>query len=103
MGIQYVIPVMLCYYGRKHVSKFANLSANPYKSFFRGTTWLIIVSVWAALCVVLVTLYLALVYFPGSGSSSPIQFAVDSLLVCFVENKPQGRLARFKYAQLILG
>ena len=90
VGIQYVAPALLCFYGRRAVGQFANLADNPHRfdlyyiearilfschilcsrSIFKNTYWIIVTCVWAFISIVLVTLYLALVYFPDLNSSS---------------------------------
>lgn len=71
-GIQYIIPAFLVYFARKEVQKLplgdpVNLFASP----FSGTSWVIIVLLWAAACILLV-----LINFFESWPISTISFAV---------------------------
>lgn len=52
-GIQYVIPAMLVYCARKQT--YLLNGENMHTSPFKGTLWVVFVCVWAALCIILVT------------------------------------------------
>lgn len=53
-GIQYVIPALLVYCARKQTaSLFAE--SNKFASPFKGSKWIVFVCVWAALCIIFVT------------------------------------------------
>ena len=62
MGIQYVIPALLCYYGRKEIATFADNATNPHRypippasrapsapfsSIFGRTLWIVLICIWA--------------------------------------------------------
>eukprot|EP00042_Codosiga_hollandica_P017634 m.49116 g.49116 ORF g.49116 m.49116 type:complete len:183 (-) comp47891_c0_seq2:237-785(-) len=69
VAIQYVVPALLCFYGRRLVAPFADCRQNPHRSPFYGTKWVLAICVWSLICAALVTLYLIVVYFPGLSSS----------------------------------
>ncbi|WAQ95404.1 TM104-like protein [Mya arenaria] len=53
-AIQYVIPTLLVFYARKQVSECSpqsQIHASPFKSF----RWIVFVCIWAALCIIFVT------------------------------------------------
>jgi len=52
-GIQYVIPALLVFYARKQLDSTpgSNAHASPFRSFI----WVIFVCVWAAVCIIFVT------------------------------------------------
>jgi len=52
-GIQYVIPALLVFYARKQLDSIpvSNAHASPFRSFI----WVIFVCVWAAVCIIFVT------------------------------------------------
>ena len=86
VGIQYVIPALLVFYGRRTLAPLTNIAANPHRSthphihsfirltprssMFARSGHVVVVCAWAAVSIVLVSLYLGLVYFPGLSSSS---------------------------------
>ena len=53
-GIQYVIPALLVFYGRKQTD-FLFPEPNIHASPFRGKFWIIFVCIWALLCMSFVT------------------------------------------------
>ena len=53
--IQYVVPVMLVYYGRKRAKELFGSYTNAHRSVFRQTWWIIFVVIWTIICLVLVT------------------------------------------------
>nr|XP_029492378.1 transmembrane protein 104-like [Oncorhynchus nerka] len=55
-GIQYVIPALLVYYGRRHlVPMLGTDEVNKHQSPFRHTFWVWFVVVWATFCLMFVT------------------------------------------------
>ncbi|KAM6957430.1 transmembrane protein 104 [Aplochiton taeniatus] len=55
-GIQYVVPALLVYYGRRHLEPVVGPDAvNKHGSPFRHTFWVGFVVVWATFCLVFVT------------------------------------------------
>ena len=57
VGIQYVIPALLCYYGRKKAAAELGTLAglNPHEAWFKSTKWIVFVLCWSVACVGLVT------------------------------------------------
>lgn len=53
--IQYVIPVMLVFCGRKKAKSFFGIYVNKHRSIFRQRSWIFFVIVWTILCISLVT------------------------------------------------
>ena len=53
--IQYVIPVMLVFYGRIHMKKTLGSYKNDHRSPFRQRSWIFVIIIWYVLCVVFVT------------------------------------------------
>ena len=53
--IQYVIPVMIVFYGRIHMKKIYGSYVNKYRSPFRQRWWIFFVVFWYVLCVIFVT------------------------------------------------
>ena len=57
VGVQYVIPTMLIYFGRhKAINLFGHFE-NKYKSLFIHRYWVWAILAWTAICVVIVTTY----------------------------------------------
>jgi len=55
-GIQYIVPALLVYFGRKVTRKAIGIGVkNQHESWFKSTAWIVFVQVWALGCVVLVT------------------------------------------------
>lgn len=54
--IQYVIPVMLVYCGRKKARTLFGSYDNAHRSIFRQRWWIFFVIAWTVLCIVLVTI-----------------------------------------------
>ncbi|XP_059613457.1 transmembrane protein 104 homolog [Phlebotomus argentipes] len=54
-GVQYITPVALVYCARRQISALMPSSPNPHRSPFQGNKWLLLVVIWCALGVVLVT------------------------------------------------
>ncbi|XP_012991261.1 transmembrane protein 104 [Esox lucius] len=55
-GIQYVIPALLVYFGRRHVEPMLGADeVNKHRSPFRHTFWVWFVVVWATFCLMFVT------------------------------------------------
>ena len=54
-GVQYVIPAMLVYCGRKRLRAETGCYDNKHRSLFRQRSWLIFVMLWSLLCIALVT------------------------------------------------
>ncbi|KAL0993367.1 hypothetical protein UPYG_G00106820 [Umbra pygmaea] len=55
-GIQYVIPALLVYFGRRHLEPLLGTDAvNKHRSPFRHTFWVWFVVVWATFCLMFVT------------------------------------------------
>ena len=53
--IQYVVPVMLVYYGRRKAKELFGNYVNAHRSIFRQRSWIFFVIGWTILCIVLVT------------------------------------------------
>eukprot|EP00048_Salpingoeca_helianthica_P000280 m.40544 g.40544 ORF g.40544 m.40544 type:complete len:469 (-) comp10355_c0_seq3:32-1438(-) len=53
VAIQYVIPAMLCFYGRRQCNSLAG--PRPFQSWFRHRYWIFFLMGWSALCLILVT------------------------------------------------
>jgi hypothetical protein len=47
VGVQYIVPAMLVFYGRREVAQFADITTNPHRSIFGKTLWIILICVWA--------------------------------------------------------
>ena len=55
-GIQYIVPAFLVYYSRRVTRAAIGPGVtNDHRSWFRATTWVVFVNLWAVGCVVLVT------------------------------------------------
>lgn len=55
-GIQYVVPALLVYNGRKcSVAAIGVGVKNHHRSWFQSTIWVIFVNIWAITCIVFVT------------------------------------------------
>merc|ERR1712223_1759199 len=55
-GIQYVVPALLAYSGRKATVKAIGVGVkNHHQSWFQSTIWIVLVNLWALGCIVLVT------------------------------------------------
>ena len=88
VGIQYITPALLCYYGRKQIAEFADVHLNPHRyvrlsieetrpkmvyassSICKTTGWIVLVCAWSVIALGLVTVYLSVVYFPDLNKSS---------------------------------
>ena len=56
LGIQYVVPALLAYSGRKATVKAIGVGVkNHHQSWFQSTIWIVLVNLWALGCIVLVT------------------------------------------------
>jgi len=53
--IQYVVPAMLVYYGRRKAKELFGIYTNAHRSMFRQPIWIMFVIVWTILCLILVT------------------------------------------------
>ena len=53
--IQYVVPVMLVYYGREKAKNLFGTYVNAHRSVFRQTWWIFFVIMWTIVCLMLVT------------------------------------------------
>ena len=53
--IQYVIPVMLVFYGRIHMKKALGSYKNKHRSPFRQRSWIFVTILWYVVCLVFVT------------------------------------------------
>jgi hypothetical protein len=61
VGIQYVIPALLVYYGRQKVkAELSSLPPNPHMSVFRSPLWIQFVLAWSLVCVTLVAVRLGM-------------------------------------------
>lgn len=54
VGIQYVVPAMLCYCGRNAAREVLPIEDNPHASWFRHRYWIYGVCGWSLVSVVLV-------------------------------------------------
>ncbi len=86
VGIQYIVPAMLCYFGRKKVVSVLGSEAiklNPHRSLFGHRAWVYVVSIWALLCVLLVTFNYIYdsVHSSGSSNAPPSNGTLDTVLV----------------------
>lgn len=54
-GIQYIIPALLVYFGRKKIKSVVDSIDNKYSSPFSHTFWVVFVCVWAIICMIFVT------------------------------------------------
>jgi len=55
-GIQYIVPGFLAYFSRKKTQAAIGVGiVNEHSSWFRSTTWIAFVQIWAIGCVVVVT------------------------------------------------
>ena len=54
--IQYVVPVMLVYCGRKRARAVFGSYSNVHRSMFRQRSWVFFVIAWTLLCIVIVTI-----------------------------------------------
>jgi len=55
-GIQYVVPALLVYNGRKVSTAAIGIGVkNHHRSWFQSTIWVIFVNLWAVTCIVFVT------------------------------------------------
>lgn len=56
VGVQYIIPSTLVYYGRKVAREKLGNEVNIYGSPFKHWLWIAVINVWAIACVVFVTI-----------------------------------------------
>ncbi|EDV28377.1 uncharacterized protein TRIADDRAFT_21298 [Trichoplax adhaerens] len=56
VGVQYVIPSTLVYYGRKEARDKLGNEVNIYSSPFKHWLWIPVINIWAIACVVFVTI-----------------------------------------------
>ena len=55
-GIQYVVPALLALYSRRTTLTLIGMGVtNKHRSWFQHTGWVVFVLVWAAVCVIFVT------------------------------------------------
>lgn len=57
VGVQYIIPTMLVYCGRRKVLNVLGYSENGYGSPFKHGFWVLTILAWTFVCVVVVTVY----------------------------------------------
>ena len=57
VGVQYVIPVFLAYFGRRIVVREIGTYANKHRSLFNNIVFLVFIMVWSLVCIVLVIVY----------------------------------------------
>ncbi|EGD76595.1 hypothetical protein PTSG_07712 [Salpingoeca rosetta] len=55
VGIQYVIPALLCYFARQKARRVFETYDNPHASFFSHKGWILFVVVWSVVCIGVVT------------------------------------------------
>lgn len=60
--IQYVIPVMLVYFGRKSIKEHIGLYRNKHRSPFRHVFWIYLIMLWYLVCLVFVTVNNVLIH-----------------------------------------